>query len=65
MTIILDDLLDLSRTPGAVCQSIHSRNAPEVVAGTDAEYDVVAAYRCLPGLASELHGEETLSSASV
>ena len=33
MTIRLLDLLDLSRTPGAVCQSIHSRNAPEVDAG--------------------------------
>ena len=33
MTIILDDLLDLSRTPGAVCQSIQRRSAPEVDAG--------------------------------
>ena len=33
MTIILDDLLDLSWTPGAVCQSIQSRNTPEVDAG--------------------------------
>ena len=33
MTIRLDDLLDLSRTPGAVYQSIHKRNAPDVDAG--------------------------------
>ena len=32
ITLLL--LLDLSRTPGAVCQSIHSRNAPEVDAGS-------------------------------
>ena len=32
-SIRLDDLLDLSRTPGAVCQSIQRRNAPEVDAG--------------------------------
>ena len=35
MNIRLDDLLDLSRTPGAVCQSIQSRNAPDVVAGIE------------------------------
>ena len=33
IAIILLDLLDLSRTPGAVCQSIHNLNAPVVVAG--------------------------------
>ena len=36
-SIRLDDLLDLSRTPGAVCQSIHRRNAPEVDAGKSLE----------------------------
>ena len=34
-SIRLDDLLDLSRTPGAVCQSIQRRNAPEVDAACE------------------------------
>ena len=36
MTIRLVVLLDLSRTPGAVCQSIQRRSAPEV----DADIEV-------------------------